>query len=338
MSLIKGRHYFAGFAHVWTPVLASSQLGSNPVPVTVAGEKLVFFRAEGAAAALLDRCPHRGVALSLGRVREGCLECPFHGWRFAGDGEARFIPWNPDARGELLGAVSLPVAEAGGLIWLYTAPGVTPPPLPPIAKILSQRTTSVVKEQLANTHWSRMMENVLDAPHLPFVHRWTLGVAARAPADAGARMETSFTSTDYGGEVRWSVDGATSGPNQGFIRHYTPNVMQLGFQPDRGEIPTQLVAVVPVDATRTRSLAILAPGFSFFRLLDFLFGSRLNWEDRHVIETHEPPEVPRVGSEVSVRTDRGTLAFRKYYDATLRDSYAVMPKAERGNASVALEP
>ncbi|MFO0608548.1 MAG: Rieske 2Fe-2S domain-containing protein [Polyangiales bacterium] len=323
MSTLQERRYFSGFARVWTPVLASSQFGSAPVAATVAGERLVFFRGAAGAAALLDRCPHRGVALSLGRVRDGCLECPFHGWRFDEAGAARFVPWNPDARTELLGAVSLPVAEAGGLVWLYTAPGRDAPPLPPVARALARRARSVVKEQLVATHWSRVIENVLDAPHLPFVHRWTIGAAARAPADAGARMETSYTPTDDGGRVRWSVDGATTGPNQGWIRHHAPNLMALGDGDDGGP-PEQLVVAVPVDATRTRSLAVLAPGLSLFRVLDALLGDRLNREDRHVIETHDPPEVPRVG-ETSVRTDRATLAFRRYYDRALRDSYATLP-------------
>jgi hypothetical protein len=52
----------------------------------------------------------------------------------------------------------------------------------------------------------------------------------------------------------------------------------------------------------------------------------LKWEDRHVIETHDPPEVPRVG-ETSVRADRATLAFRRYYDRVLCDSYATLPTA-----------
>lgn len=235
MSLTKERRYFSGFSHVWTPVLGSSQLDKNPVPLTVAGEKLVFFRGETGPAALLDRCP------------------------------------------------------------------------------------------LIATHWSRVMENALDAPHLPFVHRWTIGFAARAPADAGGRMETTMVSTDYGGEIQWSVDGATSGPNQGWIRYYAPNVMQLGFHENRDAIPTQLLAIVPVDEARTRSLSILAPGLSLFRVLNSLIGDRLSWEDRHVVETHDPPEVPRIGGEVSVRSDRATLAFRKHYDSTLRDSYALMP-------------
>lgn len=326
MSLINERRYFAGFANVWTPVLDSSKLESAPVAVRVGGENLVFFRGRVGPAALLDRCPHRGVALSLGRVRDGCLECPFHGWRFDESGAARFVPWNPEARTGLLSAVSLPVAEAGGLVWLYTAPGFDAPPLPQIAQVLASRSRSVVKEQVVKTHWSRVMENVLDAPHLPFVHRYTIGMAARAPADAGAPMETTYTPDDDGGIVRWSIDGATTGPNQGSIRHYAPNIMQLipfGSEVDPDAVPEQLVVAVPIDGTSTRSMAILTPKLSVFRLLDFLIGDRLNWEDRHVVETHDPPEVPRGGGEASVRSDRATLAFRRYYDSKLRDSYAL---------------
>ena len=60
------------------------QLRNKPVPLQIAGEKIVLFRnRDGVAGALLDRCPHRGVALSLGaRTEEGNLACAFHGWEF----------------------------------------------------------------------------------------------------------------------------------------------------------------------------------------------------------------------------------------------------------------
>ena len=60
---------FEGFARVWTPLAASEALKKAPLAFTLAGEKIVLFRdLSGAPAALLDRCPHRGVALSLGQV------------------------------------------------------------------------------------------------------------------------------------------------------------------------------------------------------------------------------------------------------------------------------
>ena len=113
---------FENFANVWTIVgLADDVIAGKPLAMKVAGERVVFFRdANGKAAALIDRCPHRGVALSLGRVDRGEIECPFHGWRFDGVGRNCRVPWNPDARRERLGAISLPVREAGGLLWLFT--------------------------------------------------------------------------------------------------------------------------------------------------------------------------------------------------------------------------
>ena len=85
---------FEGFAHVWTPVTLSSELKRRPVHVTVAGEGIALFRgADGAVGALIDRCPHRGVKLSLGTVSsDGCLECPFHGWRTTAPGSTSSGP------------------------------------------------------------------------------------------------------------------------------------------------------------------------------------------------------------------------------------------------------
>lgn len=319
---------FQGFARVWTPVLGSRQLGERPVPVMLAGEKLVLFRGAEGPAALLDRCPHRGVALSLGRVREGCIECPFHGWRFDGAGQVSHVPWNPDAKADKLGTVAIPVLEMGGIVWVYTAPGIERPEPPPLARILESRLRSVVQESLFQTHWTRAMENALDAPHLPFIHRWTIGMGVRSAAERGARMDTTFTPMDYGGRVHWSIDGATSGSRMGSLDFFAPNVMRLRFGEEEGP-PTQLMAVVPVDAQRTRMISILAPGFSFFRLLSALISRRLLWEDQHVVESSDPPEIPEAGHDLSVRSDRATLAFRKYYDDTLRRSGIEVPASPR---------
>jgi nitrite reductase/ring-hydroxylating ferredoxin subunit len=38
--------------------------------------------ADGRPVAMLDRCPHRDIALSGGIVKDGTLVCPGHFWRF----------------------------------------------------------------------------------------------------------------------------------------------------------------------------------------------------------------------------------------------------------------
>ena len=72
-----------GFRHYWYPVLESRKLRKRPHPLTLLGEKIVLVREPGRVYALRDRCPHRGVPLSMGR-REfpGSLTCCYHGLTF----------------------------------------------------------------------------------------------------------------------------------------------------------------------------------------------------------------------------------------------------------------
>jgi phenylpropionate dioxygenase-like ring-hydroxylating dioxygenase large terminal subunit len=64
----------------WYVVLESTEVGAKPVGVTRLGEKMVFWRDQaGKISAAVDRCPHRGVALSVGKVLEDICS-PFHGF------------------------------------------------------------------------------------------------------------------------------------------------------------------------------------------------------------------------------------------------------------------
>src|SRR5215207_11581694 len=68
-------------------------LGDRPLARVIAGVPVVLFRSQGRAAALVDRCPHRNVPLSLGRVlADGRLECAYHGWQFDCQGVCRKVP------------------------------------------------------------------------------------------------------------------------------------------------------------------------------------------------------------------------------------------------------
>ena len=162
---------FEDFANVWTmAALGRDLLPGKPLPLVVAGERVVLFRdAAGAPAALLDRCPHRGAALSLGCLEKGEIQCAFHGWRFGSDGRCLYTPWNPDAKRDNLSATSLPVREAGGVLWLFTGPGPAPSePAPPEA-LLRPDSHVFAQSVVWKVHWTRVMENMLDSPHVAFV-------------------------------------------------------------------------------------------------------------------------------------------------------------------------
>ena len=104
----------------WWPVALSRQLRQQPVACTLHGLPLVVFRdADGVAAVLPDRCPHRFAPLSAGRLRDGQLQCPYHGWRFDAAGPCRHVPALPGfvpSASQRLHTVA--VREAHGLVWL----------------------------------------------------------------------------------------------------------------------------------------------------------------------------------------------------------------------------
>jgi len=315
---------FNGFAHVWSPLVLSRKAGRRPLSLTLAGEPIVVFRDEkGRAGALLDRCPHRGVALSLGRVgRDGCLECPFHGWRFDTSGLNRHAPLNPDAKLDVLGAVALPVREIGDMIWVYTAPGPGAPIEPTAPEGLSQSgVTRTYLERHWDCHWTRAMENMLDSPHLPFVHRRTIGRAYRRRMTARSSMEITWEETAFGGRSQAILDGDS---NAAFLEFHRPNMMAL-IIPVPGRHLRIHALVTPCEVGRTRLTVVGSRDFARSKLLDPLFNwmnGRIADEDRAVVESSGRQEAPPPGVEPSVRTDRATNQFRKYYHDVLRDSAA----------------
>src|SRR5438309_764297 len=72
-----------GFDGYWYPVLLSGQLRTKPVALTLFGDDIVFFREGPNVYAWLDRCPHRGIKMSIGKQEfPGTFSCRYHGWTF----------------------------------------------------------------------------------------------------------------------------------------------------------------------------------------------------------------------------------------------------------------
>ena len=320
---------FEGFAGIWTPIAMADELRPGaPLPIVVAGTKVVVFRdATGAPRALVDKCPHRGVALSLGKVEDGCLTCPFHGWRFDGAGKVVHVPWNPDAKLETLRAQAIPALERGRMIWLHTSLGDTTPTKPHVAEALERTDVRVTGERIVwKTHWTRAMENMLDWPHLPFVHGKTIGRGMH-----GKRMDIHWEERPWGAESRIEIDGDAQ---KGRLDWCWPNRMNLHV-PIRDKVLLLQVACIPVSPEETQMLLVTARGFFRARVLDWMFSRenrKIAGEDQAIVESSSPAEVPPAADEKSVRTDGLTLAFRKRYYAELRKSTAA-PRALRVLAS-----
>jgi nitrite reductase/ring-hydroxylating ferredoxin subunit/uncharacterized membrane protein len=68
----------------WTDAAADADVREGELTgATVAGVDVVLTRRDGRLHALADRCAHRGGPLHRGQLVDGCVECPWHGSRFA---------------------------------------------------------------------------------------------------------------------------------------------------------------------------------------------------------------------------------------------------------------
>src|SRR5512141_1701475 len=80
----------------WYAILESNEVKKGKIiGVTRMGEKMVTWRAPNGQVTLMsDLCPHRGVALSAGKLTGDCIQCPFHGFEYDSAGDCCFIPAN----------------------------------------------------------------------------------------------------------------------------------------------------------------------------------------------------------------------------------------------------
>src|SRR5215218_4818076 len=117
----KGHVSVARLGRFWYVACQSADLSHQPLARNVLGVPLVLFRdGAGKAAALLDRCPHRNVPLSLGRVvAGGRLECAYHGWQFEDGGRCTHIPGLLAGESRERRAPAVAVRERDGFIWVY---------------------------------------------------------------------------------------------------------------------------------------------------------------------------------------------------------------------------
>jgi phenylpropionate dioxygenase-like ring-hydroxylating dioxygenase large terminal subunit len=159
----------------WYIACTSRQLRGRPLARSVLGVPLVVFRDRaGVPAALLDRCPHRNVALAEGRVQAGCVVCPYHGWQFDGTGECQAVPGLPLGQASAHPARTVPAyaaAEQQGFVWVFVGDNLPEAEPPRFAHMGEAGYASFGGEAgLLAAALPDALENFLDGTHTHFVH------------------------------------------------------------------------------------------------------------------------------------------------------------------------
>lgn len=108
----------------WLPIVPSHYLraGDNIVAGFAKGEELALWRSKGGAVqAWENRCPHRGLRLTLGRILNDNLSCAYHGWEYSPEGRCAAVPANPSLPlPKQVRVRAYAVEERGGMVWVNT--------------------------------------------------------------------------------------------------------------------------------------------------------------------------------------------------------------------------
>lgn len=251
--------------HQWFIACASATLGRTPIARTLQDTPLVLFRdGDGRAGALLDRCPHRNVPLSAGRVADGLLECSYHGWRFDGTGACRLVPalvGEPDRKARR--APAYPTAEHDGFVWVYSTPDTTPVRAPYRFPAVDGRYTTIRRDLGLPGPLRHALENALDVPHTAFLHGGLFRQAARRSEIAvTVRRDAGGVEAEYAGEPRPSgLVGRVLAPGGGVVEHFDrfimPSIAQVEYRLGADNHLLNTTAMTPVSAFETHLWAVI---------------------------------------------------------------------------------
>ena len=272
----------------WYPVAFCVDLEEEaPLTFTLLGEPLVFWRdGSGEMRCVADRCPHRLVPLSEGRVNEvGELECGYHGWTFTGEGTCTSIPQIEPGTGldtALKSARSCvaayPTKEAQGMLWVYpTSTDKAPATLPDLPLIPEYDDPECVCQDIFRDlpmDWATLLENVMDVSHVPFTHHNSVGKRENAtPVNLELTSESGVTAKGF--EGIWQ-----EGPRKGkygsqYTEYNAPTLMRHTLKTPAFTTLT-VVYAVPTTPGRCRLMARF-PFIFKSALPRFFFGLYPQW-------------------------------------------------------------
>jgi len=170
MSYLRNTWYVAG----WDEELDGEKLLSR----RILDEPLVLFRdGRGVPHALTDRCPHRFAPLSLGKLTDGIIQCPYHGLRFDGSGACVHNPHGDGRIPAAAHAKSHPVVERYSALWVWMGdPTLANAAAIPDFSCMDPQTWFVGKRYLhVKANYILENDNILDLSHIEYLHPGTLG-------------------------------------------------------------------------------------------------------------------------------------------------------------------
>ncbi len=340
--MLKNYWYAVEFGHV---------VGDTPHHVQLMGQQLVLWRdASGAVQAQSDICIHRGGSLAGGKVRNGCIECPYHGWQFDSSGHCTKIPANREGLPipKKARIDTYPCVERYGYVFVFLGdlPESERPPMPRIdvldevAIAQTEGFRAITGEFAWKANYERVLENGVDIAHAPFVHAGSFGNPDSPMVEDYDVEEILHGQVPIGNVCTVHLDppepsgiwkmiskkNAERPPIKTRTGIYFPNVTMLEVNLPLGTMRI-FTAVVPIDATHSVSKWTMMRSFFTGKWADKDSRRRTDkifLEDQPTVEGQRPELVPvDLSAELHVKSDANQVAYRRWRQAGLDRGWGI---------------
>jgi len=309
----------------WYVVAESTDVADAPVAVRLLGRDLVVWRStSGDLVAAPDRCPHREAPLSEGIVHDGCVVCPYHGWKFGDDGRCVEVPSTGAGR-TVPPAAHLDTVQATeryGLVWLCL--GTPANDIPSMAAEDDpeyRRINSGVDTWATSS--TRMTDNFLDISHFPYVHIGTFGIAQNTdvPKIEMEQLDDDFYGYAYEVEVRNEDGAAASGLDDAVITRKMSTGFNLPFtvrstiRYETGLDHLILLCSTPIDDVTSYFTFVIwrNDDFSVPGEEVIVFDRAIGAEDKSMLEKVKGVLPLDQRATVSVQSDRPSVEWRRRF-------------------------
>ena len=314
--------------NLWYVAEWSATVKDKPVHVKMLGQDFVLYRdVKGKIHCLSDVCLHRGGSLSHGWNKGDSVACPYHGWRFNGEGRVTLIPsegedFTPPDRARI---DAYPTEERYGMVWVFLGdnPEEERFPLPEFPEYDDPNWKAITDEWHWKAEAARVVENGIDIAHASFVHP-LFGMEATAQENHIVTIEKN----DYHGKsknIQYPPAFKENWLRKRMRKERQPTVtkpewylngMVVRIQIDINPTMSILMfdANTPVDEHNTRTFATQMRTFFKHSLFDNGSRKRLRKvfaEDTIIVERAAPNYLPeRLMHEMSVKDDKFMSTFR----------------------------
>lgn len=304
---------------------------------TLLDRALVLWRdASGQVHAWADQCPHRGAKLSMGRIHNNRLECPYHGWQFGPSGQCIKVPALPTYQPPPSHcAKTFQVVERYGLIWVRIAGGnLDADEIENHVEIPAFSAEQDVHLRKLNcgpydvaTSAPRIIENFLDMAHFGFVHTGWLGTREATAID-DYQVETTATGLRATQCRAWQPQSSVHSTAPAQVEYTyevtAPYSAVLTKLPDPQSLAGSAAAVdyresialfiCPISAEASRvwfRLAVADFASSDDKLREFQH--TIFMQDKPVLESQMPKRLPLdLRAELHTTADKASSAYRRH--------------------------